>query len=127
LPKGLVRMNLVVHTIPGGDAAEITTDEIIVTAEKDTILLMEEMFPTGAHKIILHRENLAPEFFDLRTGLAGAVLQKFMNYQIRVAIIGDFSQVTSKSLSAFIYESNRGSSVAFVPSLDAALQKLGVN
>jgi hypothetical protein len=85
---------------------------------------MEELFASGASKIILHQENIAPEFFQLRTGLAGAFLQKFVTYQVPIAIVGDFKDVASDSLKAFIYESNRGRQVFFLESVEAALQRL---
>jgi hypothetical protein len=51
-------------------------------------------------------------------------LQKFTQYYFQVAIVGDFSQVTSKALNAFIYERNRGNQVFFLPTLEAALEKM---
>jgi uncharacterized protein YdaL len=64
------------------------------------------------------------DFFDLKNGLAGKILQKFSTYRIRLAIIGDFSVYTSKSLSDFIYESNKGRQIAFVVSVEEALNRL---
>lgn len=105
-------------------AADITSDGVIVAVEQDALTIMEEAAVYNTANIILHQENIAPEFFDLKSGLAGAVLQKFVNYHMRVAIVGDFTSVSSTSLRAFIVESNRGSQVFFVESVDAALQKL---
>ncbi|WP_083996437.1 DUF4180 domain-containing protein [Desulfosporosinus acididurans] len=53
------------------------------------------------------------DFFDLKTKLAGEILQKFVNYHVRIAIVGDFSGYKSKSLKDFIYESNNGKDVFF--------------
>ena len=103
---------------------EFHADGLLVAREADAIPLMEAIFEVGARKIILHRENIAPAFFDLRSGLAGAVLQKLTNYCISVAIVGDFSNVTSQALRAFIYESNRGRQVFFVENSAGALEKL---
>ena len=44
-----------------------------------------------------------------------------MNYQMRLAIVGDFSHYTSKPLRDFIYESNNGKQVGFWPTVEAAL------
>lgn len=38
------------------------------------------------HRVLLQADDLAPDFFDLRTGLAGAALLKFSNYHLKVAI-----------------------------------------
>ena len=117
-------MEIVIHEKADQKVAEFISDSVILHNEKDSILLLEELFPSGATRIILHKETLAPEFFDLRTRLAGAVLQKFVNYSIQVAIVGDFTNIASESLKAFIYESNRGKQVFFLESVDAAVQKL---
>lgn len=72
----------------------------------------------------LRPEEHHPEFFKLSTSIAGAIPPKFVNYNIRIAIIGDFSNVASKSLNTFIYESDRGNQVYFVDSVKATLKKL---
>lgn len=46
--------------------------------------------------------------------IAGDILQKFVNYGIKLAIFGDFSKYTSKPLKDFIYECNQGQDVFFV-------------
>jgi hypothetical protein len=63
-------------------------------------------------------------FFKLSTGIAGEILQKFINYQAKLAIVGDFSGYTSKPLHDFIYESNRGRDIFFAASMDEAMEKL---
>ncbi len=116
-------MILTIHTIVDQPVAEFTSEGLIVARERDAITLLEELYGSGATKIILHRENLAPAFFDLSSRLAGEILQKLTQYGIAVAIVGDFSQEPSKALQAFIYESNRGNQVYFTPSVAEALQK----
>jgi len=59
--------------------------------------------------------------------LAGEILQKFSNYRVRLAIVGDFSTFTSKSIKDFIYESNKGRHINFVSSLDEAIKVLSKN
>lgn len=50
----------------------------------------------------------------MSSGLAGEILQKYINYGGRIAIFGDYSRYTSKPLKDFIYESNNGKDVFFV-------------
>ena len=59
-------------------------------------------------------------FFTLRTGLAGEIMQKFVNYQLRLVIIGDLSRhlESSSALRALVHESNRGQHIWFVADLD---------
>lgn len=74
--------------------------------------------------LVLPKAALSEDFFRLSTGLAGEVLQKFVNYQMKAAIVGDFSAYTSKPLQDFIRESNRGRTVFFLPTEKEALEKL---
>jgi hypothetical protein len=71
--------------------------------------------------------RLDERFFVLRSGLAGEVLQKFVNYGVRLAIVGDISAhvAASTALRDLVSESNRGRQVWFVADLDALDSRLG--
>ena len=73
---------------------------------------------------MLAKRQITPDFFILSTGLAGEVLQKFINYGGRIAIYGDFSGYTSKPLHDFMYESNQGKDVFFVSTEAEAVDRL---
>ena len=60
----------------------------------------------------------------IRTGMAGEILQKFSTYQVQLAIVGDFSEIISKSLKDFIYESNKMGRINFLPGREEALSRL---
>lgn len=81
-------------------------------------------YETGCSMLVIAKSYFAEEFFVLSTGVAGEVLQKFANYRIQVAIVGDYSGYTSKPLKDFIYESNKGSTVFFVNTVEEAVEKL---
>ncbi|MDL5514896.1 DUF4180 domain-containing protein [Arenibacter sp. M-2] len=104
--------------------AEIISNEIIIKTTEDALDLMGNIYYQGYDKMILHQKNITPEFFDLKTKLAGDILQKFAQYQMSLIIVGDFSNYSSKSLQNFIYESNNGSQVNFLSSMDEALNTL---
>jgi hypothetical protein len=74
--------------------------------------------------IVLYKESLDERFFDLKTGFAGEILQKFANYNFKMAVVGDYSHYTSKSLKDFIFESNKGKLVFFKKNLEEALLSL---
>ena len=78
----------------------------------------------GCHRMAAYAESLGAAFFDLKTKIAGEMLQKFSNYHMRLAVIGDFSNVSSRSLRDFIRESNSGNTACFVDSLEQALERL---
>lgn len=117
-------MNIITHNINQTKIAEIISAEIIIRSPHDGLDLLGNLYYQDFDKIILHQSSLTPDFFDLKNGLAGEILQKFSTYRIRLAIVGDFSVYTSKSLSDFIYESNKGRQVAFVGSVEEALNRL---
>jgi Domain of unknown function (DUF4180) len=58
---------------------------ISISSLKDISNAVSATFGTAG--LILIESDLAPEFFDLKTGLAGELFQKFMNYQLRLAIV----------------------------------------
>jgi hypothetical protein len=104
--------------------AFIEFDDIVINNTQDAFDLMGNAGYQGASCIILREQNINPQFFDLKTGLAGDILQKFSNYQTRLAIIGDFTKYQSKSLSDFIRESNKYGHINFVSSNEEALNAL---
>ena len=95
---------------------------VLITSGPSAVeLLAAVRYETGCSAIVLFKEQLDESFFRLSTGLAGEVLQKFVNYQVKLAIVGDFSGYTSKPLRDFIRESNEGRHICFQPGEDAAL------
>lgn len=71
--------------------------------------------------------RLPPDFLRLSTRVAGEIIQKFINYGLKLAILGDTAELEARSeaLAAFVRESNRGSQVWFAPSLEALAERLG--
>ncbi len=109
------------HEIASVKIAEVLADEIMVKTSDDGLQLLGDLYYSGFDAIVLHQQNIAPDFFDLKTGMAGEILQKFSNYRMRLFILGDFTSVSSKSLTDFIRESNKGKQVNFVSSLEEVL------
>ena len=62
-----------------------TTPSIAIRSVKDIPEALGASLRHGG--LILTENDLCPEFFDLRTGLAGDVLQKFVNYRAKAAIV----------------------------------------
>lgn len=100
-----------------------SSEPLIADVQSALDLIMSAQYETGCHKLILYKSRFAPDLFILRTGLAGEVLQKFINYHVKVAIVGDYSHYTSKPLRAFIYESNQGKDIFFLSSVEEAVEK----
>lgn len=90
------------HEINNIRIAEVISDEVIIQSAQDGLDLMGNIYYQGFDKIVLYEENITPDFFDLKTKIAGEILQKFSNYRIGLAIVGDFSKFESKSMRDFI-------------------------
>lgn len=104
--------------------AELTDRSFIINDAQDVLDLIADIGMNDCNRLIINRSNLNPDFFDLKSGLAGEILQKFSNYRSKLAIVGDFSRYTSKSLRDFIRECNRGNMILFTDSVEKALEKL---
>jgi hypothetical protein len=84
--------------------------------DRDAVELIGQAVEHRASVIVIPAERLGGDFFDLKTRIAGEVLQKFVTYGVRVAIAGDISRQVSESaaLRDFVYECNRGPHIWFV-------------
>jgi hypothetical protein len=102
----------------------MTSENILLNNVQDAVDLIGNCSYSGSNKIIVYQKNIAPAFFDLKTGIAGDILQKFSTYRSQLAIVGDFLTVESKSLRAFMYESNKTGHIFFVNSLEEATRQL---
>lgn len=107
------------------DIAIVKSNEIVIKDVESAIdFMMRVKYETNCHKIALNKEAVVEDFFILSTGLAGEILQKFINYQMKFAIFGDYSLYTSKPLKDFIYESNKGNDIFFVENEEDAIEML---
>lgn len=115
---------IISHKNDGLTFLEIRSEEQFINNVQDVLDLFGELYGQYYDGIILYERNIIPDFFDLQTKLAGEILQKFSNYRIRLVIVGDGAKYTSRSLEAFIVESNRGKTVNFSSSPTEALKLL---
>ena len=117
-------MHTQLHSYQGLSIAEIISDDVVLATPQEALDLFGSFYLEPVDGVIVHAANLPPEFFQLRTRLAGEIAQKFVNYGLKLAIVGDFSHYESKALADFIRESNRGRHLFFVPTRDEAIQRL---
>jgi hypothetical protein len=117
-------MKLEIRKIKDIQIAEIISDDILIKETQDALDIMANINYQGSDKIIIHEKNLTPDFFDLKTRLAGEILQKFSNYRIQLVIIGDFAKYSSKSLKDFMFESNKHGHINFVNTVEEAIERL---
>ena len=113
-------MEIKIIDVDGVMIALIVSDKIVFATTQGALDIMANCSYQGADCIIIREHNLSPDFFDLKTRIAGEILQKFSNYNCRLAIVGDFSKYESKALRDFIYESNKVGRINFVSSDEEA-------
>lgn len=107
------------------DIAIVESKEIMIKDVQSAIdFIMTIKYETNCNKIALNKDAVIEDFFILSKRLAGEILQKFINYQTKFAIYGDYSQYTSKPLKDFIYESNKGKDIFFVEKENEAIKML---
>jgi hypothetical protein len=108
-----------ITTIHGMPALVCAPDGEKLTSERDALDLIGEAMSSGAELILVPVERLEENFFQLKTGLAGHIIQKFATYRRRFVILGNISQhvAQSRAFRDFVYEANRGNQVWFVANL----------
>ena len=121
-------MEITIITENNIEIAAITSNEIVITDLQSALDFMATInYETGCNRIILNKSAICEDFYDLKTKLAGEIVQKFVNYQVKIAIVGDYSMYTSKSLKDFIYESNKGKTIFFLPNIQEATKNLSID
>lgn len=115
-------MEILIHTVNDTRIAEITSDSILIHSPEEGLDLLGNIYYQGFDKMIIHERCITPDFFDLKNGIAGELLQKFSNYRMPLAIVGDFTRYESNSIKDFIRESNQRKQVIFVDSVDEAIR-----
>lgn len=118
-----------------GEVRNMAGQTVYVCAEEGPSLgdyatltgLIGDLYGAGGVKLVaLPLARLGPEFLRLSSGVAGEVLQKLVNYQFQIAVVGDVAAAVASSepLRDFVRESNRGTTVWFVDDLEALEAKL---
>lgn len=118
-------MNIITKTHDGIPCAMARGSEAELHTVRDALDLIAAVhYENGCERVALGKELLDETFFDLSSGFAGEILQKFVQYQMKLAVVGDFSRYTSKALKDFIYESNQGTHIFFAATEEEAMERL---
>lgn len=106
----------------GRNIAVVDVSEQIQNTQDALDLMATAKYVGDSHTLVIHKESFSEAFFDLKTCLAGDILQKFSNYRVQLAIVGDFSHYKSQALLDFIRECNKGTAIFWCKSLEEALE-----
>lgn len=118
-------MNIKVVKTGNANIAVVSSDDIIINNVQDSLDLMATVRHNyDCDKIIINKKNITEDFFELKTCIAGEIMQKYTNYDMSLAIIGDFEQYNSNSLKSLIYESNKSNKIIFKGTEKEALEVL---
>ena len=114
------------YELHGVRVLECATDGAPLRNDRDAVDLISKAWEHRATLIAIPTERLGNDFFRLSTRIAGEIIQKFLIYGLRVAIVGDISQYVNESsaLRDFVYESNRGEHVWFLPNIEELDKRL---
>jgi hypothetical protein len=82
--------------------------ETRLSTEQDALDLIAACGEHDTYLLMLQAEGISEDFFKLKTGLAGKVLQKFVNYNVKVALIIPVGQKINGKFKELIAESNKG-------------------
>jgi hypothetical protein len=117
------------RTIHGVRILEYPAEGPVLSNDRAIMDLIADGRSNSADMVVVPVARFSPEFFQLRTRLAGELLQKFVNYQLRLTILGDLTKESSESqsLQAFIRESNRGLHLWFLNTIEELEQKLAAS
>lgn len=94
----------------------VEPDTPTLRGEDDATELIGVAFDEDASVVVVPADRVVPEFFALRTGVAGEVVRKFAMYTIRLVVLGDITAhlEASESFAAFVREINRGRDIWFL-------------
>lgn len=114
------------YELHGVRILECAADGSRLQTYRDAVDLVGKSFENRATLIVIPVECLDDEFFQLKTRIAGELIQKFVQYRRRLAIVGDISRhlAESSALRAFVAESNRGKDVWFLASREELNDRL---
>jgi hypothetical protein len=113
-------------TVHGRPVMVLAPDGMPLDTEGLTTEIIGEAIGLRAEVVVIPAERLTDDFFQLRTGVAGEIAQKFVNYRLQLAIVGDIDERIGESDSArrWVDEANRGRSLWFVPTFEEFAERL---
>lgn len=108
-----------------GMIAELYCEDVLIYDIASALeVAMTTSYETDSDRLILNKEMIDEEFFDLDTGLAKELCEKFENYSIKIAIYGDFSDYSEDSFHQFMLENNKGKDFFFAETREEAISEL---
>lgn len=116
-------MNYQIMEVKGKRFLHIKSKDPLIQSEQDAHDIISLCIEHDTDDVLLEGDRLSDDFVKLRTGLAGAVLQKFGNY-LRVAIAITGEQDFPVRFKEMVYELNTGNRLRIFTNLEDAVNWL---
>ena len=100
-------MDSTLKSLNGIDFIDLTEGDSNISRETDLNELLSLCYYHNSNLILMSEKNLSEQFFNLKSGLAGASMQKFANYQAKVAILLPHDAEKSERFKELMYEMNQ--------------------
>lgn len=118
-------MQIDILQVQGVQVAEVTgLPHSLKGMEMVLDLIGDLAFNHKVTRVLMDRSLIDESFFDLKSGFAGELSQKFTNYRMKLAVTGNFKLIESLAMKAYIRESNLGQTVHFTRDRERALEWL---
>lgn len=114
-----------VKPIEGLDIAVVNADEVFLKDE-DTAnqLFVTIKLQGGTNLIAINQEAFPTKFWDPTTGFPGRVLDRLIQNEVKMAVVGDFNAYADGPFLDFMSEANNGFNLFFVADEDTAFRRL---
>jgi hypothetical protein len=116
--------DITVETYNGSKYVRCRTTAVIVRNPNDILDLLAFGVEHDTSLFMLNELNFDHSFYDLSSGFAGKVVQKFSNYHVRTVVLGSFESIQSNRFREFMAEANKGNQLRFTKEADEALRWL---
>ncbi len=92
----------------------------LMASEQDLLDLLSSCYEAGANRVLLEQDRLHPDFFDLKTGVAGALFHKLTTYQVKTAVLLSPTFPLNDRFQELVRECNRRGAIHFFYELPPA-------
>lgn len=102
------KMNYQIRQIDNKKYIELISTTEPLSTENDALDLISLCWEHEANALMIHYEVLSEDFFKLKTKVAGNIIQKFINYNIKAATIVPHETIQKGRFKEMAMEMNKG-------------------
>lgn len=102
------KMNYQIVEVVNSKYIELISAITPLSTEKDALDLVSLSMEHGTNLLMVHYPVLSQDFFKLKTGVAGAIIQKLINYNIKAAAVIPQEFIQKGRFKEMALEANKG-------------------